>query len=372
MYNLRKFLPFIILLLGFSCKEENYSIHKGSSMSKLLNMIEEPWSQTPNFSDRLHQVEWFDIPNWQRETLEKEALACFKKSLPKLQEQDPKGRWKIIANEIDKIDENNPEEILDFFKRFFIPYQLANKDDSLEKARLTSYSEDNFKASFTKTNYYKWPVYQIPLDNTEIGKYTRYELYKQGFLEGKEIAFFGNPSDVFRSELQGSMGALVGEGPNEVLYHLGHDGGNKKTFKSIWRAVRGDANPMNDNELNQYILEDPSRFYSTIDRMNFFKIRDKLIGILGVELTPKRSLAVNKADFDELNLPIGIPVYYSSVDHEDNPDFNRLGFAQDSIAGDTVRINLFYGYGKEATQKARQMGDTRTTRVYVLLPKYIQ
>ena len=246
MYNLGKFLVFIILFSGFSYKkEEDAPKGKRASIDKSLSRIEKnPIGDPDSKISRLHKVEWSELPNWKNDNLE-DALICFKKSLPKLMKKD-RANWKIINRKIRKINERDSAAIRAFFEYYFTPYEIANKDGSLGKAHLTSYSTDLFEASFTKNDTYKWPIYKSPfldlnyhelplLKNNVYGeeiekrrRYSRNHLHQMGLLEGKELVWLKNPIDVFRIELQGSMGALIGEGENQKIYYFGYGEGNGK------------------------------------------------------------------------------------------------------------------------------------------------
>ena len=104
--------------------------------------------------------------------------------------------------------------------------------------------------------------------------------------------------------------------------------------------------------------------------MIFFKeekITDPNIGpkgALGVPLTAQRSIAI-----DLQFIPLGVPVYLSTTQPNSDTPLQRLVMAQDTggaIRG-AIRADYFWGFGKEAGEKAGKM--KQRGLMWVLLPK---
>ena len=87
------------------------------------------------------------------------------------------------------------------------------------------------------------------------------------------------------------------------------------------------------------------------------------IGALGVPLTAERSIAI-----DPRSVPLGSPVFLATTQPNSAVAMNRLVMAQDTggaIKG-AVRADFFWGFGKEAGERAGRM--KQSGRLWVLLP----
>ena len=87
-------------------------------------------------------------------------------------------------------------------------------------------------------------------------------------------------------------------------------------------------------------------------------------GALGVALTPGRSAAVDRA-----YIPLGAPLWIDTTEPVAGAKFQRLMLAQDiggAIKG-PVRADIFWGWGKEAEDRAGKMN--APGRAVVLLPR---
>jgi membrane-bound lytic murein transglycosylase A len=87
------------------------------------------------------------------------------------------------------------------------------------------------------------------------------------------------------------------------------------------------------------------------------------IGALGVPLTPRRSLAVDRSV-----VPLGAPVFIATTFPLTDQPLNRLMLAQDTggaIRG-AVRADFFWGFGEDAAHEAGRM--KQPLRMWVLLP----
>jgi membrane-bound lytic murein transglycosylase A len=87
-------------------------------------------------------------------------------------------------------------------------------------------------------------------------------------------------------------------------------------------------------------------------------------GALGVALTPRRSIAVDRS-----HIPLGAPVFISTTWPGDTRPLERLTFAQDTggaIRG-AVRADFFWGAGEAAERAAGRMKER--LRMWVLLPQ---
>ena len=85
---------------------------------------------------------------------------------------------------------------------------------------------------------------------------------------------------------------------------------------------------------------------------------------MGVPLTPRRSVAVDRA-----HIPLGLPLFVVARDPLDRRPFGRLVLAQDpggAIRGPT-RTDFFWGWGDEAGERAGRMHEE--AQVFLLLPR---
>ena len=260
-----------------------------------------------------------------------------------------------------------------FVKENFVLEKLE-ADESL----LTGYYEPELHGSLTKSEVYKYPVYNTPKDlvtvdlssvypklnnyrlrgrlqeNRLLPYYSRQELSHRD-VNAEVIAYTDSKIDLFFLEVQGSGRIKLESG--KTLF-IGYANQNGQPYKSIGKYLvklgeisQGDISLQS---IRAWFKEHPSRVDEILNHnpsVVFFRVREQgATGSLGIELTPMRSIAV-----DRRYIPLGSMLYLSAK--SETIDFNRIVFAQDTggaIKG-KVRADMFLGFGENAGKIAGEL-----------------
>lgn len=252
----------------------------------------------------------------------------------------------------DEICKINYQTSKSFFEDNFTPYLISKRDDS--EGLFTGYYEISLKGSRTKQGKYQYPIYSVPMD--KYLKLTRKEIDEQG-LEGYEILWLDNPVDVFFLHIQGS--GLVNMDDGSIV-RVGFAGRNNYKYKSIGKWLI-DNNIMSRSEMSaegikRWLHTHPKRMYEVLHKNpSYIFFRETgaggAIGSLGIELTPKRSMAVDR-DYIKLGSMLWLDTTLPKGEK-----FQRIMFAEDtgSAIKGVVRGDIFFGYGDEAEYLASYM-----------------
>ena len=284
-------------------------------------------------------------------------------------------------------------EACSYFEQNFIPYKVNDNQQGL----FTGYFEPVLNGSRTKSAQYNVPIYRRPPElvviedlgtlrsefagtriagtinnGTLIPYYTRGEIM-DGAIEGKdlEILWVDSQVDAFFMAIQGSGRIKL---PDGSMVKLSYDGANGYPYTAIGKVLLDQGNLDRSNvtmeSIKDWLIANPDKIrdvLATNQSYIFFKeIDDKghgPIGSCGIELTPERSLAVDKRYVD-----LGTPVWLD-INHPENGQIQRLMVAQDSgsaIKG-TVRGDYYWGTGKEAGKMAGKMKSRGN--FYILKPR---
>ncbi len=339
-----------------------------------------------------------------------DLIAALSLQLAKLQKQ-PGNQGIIIADEkvtnnyladsleyfIDILKNTAEEKLEEKIREEFLFYQASGLSSSNNREVLfTGYYEPLFKASLSKTEKYRYPVYKIPDDlvsrhdtkgNKRIGRiahnrfteyWSRAEIESANKLKGAEIAYLQDPFDVFTLHVQGS-GKLITE--DGSLYTVHFAGSNGLEYKSIGRYLvetgRMQLADVTMQSLRDYILKHPDEqkeiFYHNPRYIFFTLTRPQPIkGTLGLPLTPERSIAI---DYKTLpwQLPAlidtRIPTFNKQGKLAGYQQFRRFMAAQDTGAAikGAGRVDIFWGAGRTAENRANYMKEKG--RLYFLLKK---
>jgi len=336
----------------------------------------------------LTPISYEELDGWGQDQ-PREALETFKRSCVRL---SAKKGWKEVCEEAQNIPETD-EAARTYFEKAFIPYALSGENGG--EGLFTGYYVPELRGSLRKKGKYTTPLYAVPDDLVSVnlgdfiddlkgrkivgkiqkGKLVPYDKRKavaKGALKrrAKVIAWVDNPVDAFFLEVQGS-GRVRLENGKYLL--LGYANGNGHAYTSIGRvlAEQGElTRPVTMQAIKEKLASNPEKARSVMD-LNasyiFFRRMQGLevVGAQNVELTSKRSLAV-----DRRHVPLGAPVWIDTKDGKGN-DLKRLMIAQDTggaIKG-AVRGDVFWGSGPEAEEQAGSMQSRG--RAYVLLPKAV-
>lgn len=276
-----------------------------------------------------------------------------------------------------------------FLQEEFLPYKIRNSKES-EQGLLTGYYEPFLKGSLQKNEKYIYPIYAKPkdlisvdlsaiypelkrlrlrgrLDGDKLVPYYSRKESKEQELDADVVCYTDSKLDRFFLEIQGSGRVLLDD--NSSMF-IGFENQNGHRYRAIGRyLVDIGALRLEDVSLQSiraWLEQNPSRIDEVLNynkSMVFFQRRNQgATGALGVELTPKRSVAV-----DRHFIPLGSMLYLDA--ESENEKFSRVVFAQDTggaIKG-ALRADLFLGSGENALEIAGRL--KAPLKLWILLPK---
>jgi len=299
---------------------------------------------------------------------------------------------KPSANELRKyIDEN------------YYVYKSTGSNGSGE-VLFTGYYEPFLEGSLLKSDIYKYPVYGTPSDLISIdlslfsakyagekitGRYTgqtvvpyyeRKEIETGLILENKApvIVWVKNPIDLFFLQIQGS-GKIVLENGKTINVH--YHNSNGRPYKSIGSLLieKGiiPRSEMSMQRIRAYlnsIPEDVQDILNYNPSYVFFKTEeDGPIGYIGVKLTPRRSVALDRRIF-----PLAGLVYLETVKPQVSGNgeiiewIKNNGFVLNHDTGGAIRgpgrADIFWGNGKYAEIAAGNMQHKGSLYFLILKP----
>jgi peptidoglycan lytic transglycosylase A len=356
----------------------------------------------------LHPAEFTDLSGWQDDNLVA-FLPALHKSCAKILRL-PKSRslgaggiggivedWTGICEEAKVLPPQNAV-IRSFLERLFTPVKVSNNGD--ERGLFTGYYEASLKGSRVQTDLYKTPLYLRPDElvmvhlgrfrdkfkgqriagrvvNGELIPFADRKKIEEGALEGRdlEIVWVDSAVDAFFLHIQGSGRIAMDDGS---ALRVGYAGQNGHPYFAIGKSLidQGEVprEKMSMQAIRTWLESNPGKADDLMqENASYIFFRELKtsgpIGAQGVELTPGRSLAV-----DRKWMPLGVPIWLQTevLDGPDDTEadpFRTLLMAQDTggaIRG-PVRGDVFWGNGKSAYERAGAMkseGD-----YWMLLPK---
>lgn len=323
------------------------------------------------------------LPEWEKENFQ-EALAAFVNSCKTKKTQT------LYSDLCYRAQKSKNAKA--FLEKEFTPYQIKEKDGS-NAGLLTGYYEPQLRGSLIKSDIYKYPVHKTPEDlvTVDLGSiYPELKKYRlRGKIEGNKlvpyyarkdsdqhndtpeniICYVDSKIDLFFLEIQGSGRVLLDNGEN---IFVGYDNQNGHPYRAIGRyLVQQKELKMEEVSLQSiraWLEKNPSRIDEVLNynhSLVYFQQRDKAAsGSLGIELTPKRSIAI-----DRKFIPLG-SLLYLSADVDENK-FCNVVVAQDTggAINGAVRADLFMGHGDAAMQTAGKL-KSEDLKLWILLPKH--
>jgi len=340
----------------------------------------------------LQEADWGDLPGWDSDdpSLAWEAL------LRSCDAIERKVEWREVCAAARVLPNPDRANAGKFFRDYFKAYRVVAKD-GYDVGLVTGYYEPLLHGSRAPDGRYRYPVYGIPDDLLVIdladlypelsGKrmrgrvegrrvvpyYERSEIENgYGALAGKELAWVDDPIELFFLQIQGSGRVLL---ENGQTLRLGYADQNGHPYRSIGRRLVDDGDlPLERASMEgikAWARKNPDRVRALLDHNASYVFFRELpgdlpgpIGALGVPLTPRRSLAVDRSI-----VPLGAPVFISTTFPLTDQPLNRLMLAQDTggaIRG-PVRADFFWGFGPTAAEEAGKM--KQPLRMWVLLPR---
>ena len=342
-------------------------------------------SQNKSFS--VKAVSYSSLPDWKNDNFE-EVLPALQANCQAF-ENDPE--WNTFCNGIKRLKNASSKQIRKFIENTMTPYAVYSYGEN--KGTFTGYYEASLKGSLEQDDIYKYPIYGMPDDlvildtktvcsanndtGTQVGRienkkflpyFTREQINLSG-IDAPVLLWVDNPVDAFILHIQGSGRVETKDG----IFHVGYAANNGHNFVGIGSIMKeaGILEPGKTSmpDIRKWLNDHPKKameYMNKNPRYIFFKITgqaDGPLGALGVPLTAKRSMAVDKK-----YIPLGTLLYLNTSDAQGN-EIKKLVVAQDvggAIKG-AVRGDFFWGYGEEAFHSAGKMKSQGT--YYMLLPK---
>lgn len=275
-------------------------------------------------------------------------------------------------------------------KKFLKQNFQTQKLTSDTKGLLTGYYEASLRGSITKKEPYIYPIYEVPkdlvvvelseqypqlkgmklrgrvVDGKLIPYYERAELDKN-ILDANVICYVDSKVDLFFLQVQGSGRVQLDNG--ETL-HVGYANQNGHPYTSIGKYLVNISEISKENislqSIKKYFDNNPDKIDEVLNQNKsviFFQKKDHAAsGSLGLELTPKRSIAV-----DTRYVQLGSMLYLKAK--TGHKTIQKIVMAQDTggaIKGE-VRADMFLGYGDEAMNEAGEL--KADLELWLMLPK---
>lgn len=350
---------------------------------------------------KLEKVPFSTLKNWSKDDFVP-AMDAFKKSCSKIlaikKESLGNSEIKIPTKSYQDICKLLPhikqQDYQKFLESHFHPYAVTYKNSPTGK--FTSYYEAELKASYNKSDKYKYPIYGRPNDMIEINLqdfdktlpnrrfvgrikdkklipyFTRDEISKNP-IDAPVILWSDSDIDIYVMQIQGSAVAHLEDGS---FVRIGYAETNGREFKGIGSILleKGLLQPgevtmgnikrwlKNNLKLAQAPLNENQRYV-------FHRLitAEGPLGAQGVPLTAGRSLAVDKS-----YVPLGALLWLETTGpHREKID--KLVVAQDiggAIKG-AIRGDYFWGSGNDdILELAGRMHSNG--QYYILIPQSVE
>lgn len=341
---------------------------------------------------RLSPVSYEDLPAWHGDA-HAQALAAFLRGCEKLRAQ---ASWRPVCERAAQVAAADDAAARSFFETHFEPHAVSDPSGGTEGV-ITGYYEPLLRGSRSRSERYRFPIYQPPEDMLRVelaevypelqGKRLRGRLDGRRLvpyhtradidagkapLHGREIVWVDDEIDLFFLHVQGSGQVMLDTGGAIRVSYADQNGhpyvsvgrrlverGEMTLDQASMQGIRawGERNP---GQLAGVLGENPSYvFFREVSAAT-----DGPPGSLGVPLSAGRSMAV-----DPRAIPLGAPVFLSTTEPNSTVPMNRLMMAQDTggaIKG-AVRGDFYWGSGDEAGKLAGRM--RQPGRMWLLLPR---
>ena len=350
-------------------------------------------SPAPTAPEAVFRVSaWSELPGWREDNVA-EAWSALAASCTVLRSRET---WREPCAAAARAGNPGADAARQFFEQHFTPYRVASTDSG-EEGLITGYYEPLLRGSRKADARYRYPLYGVPDDLIVVELGDLYPELKnmrlRGRLEGrrlvpypdraqidgadaplrgKEIVWVDDAIDLFFLQIQGSGRVQLDSG--ETI-RVGYADQNGHPYRAIGRLLveRGELalEQTSMQSIKAWGRANPDRLPELLNANASYVFFRELPasgagppGALGVPLTPRRSIAV-----DRRFIPMGAPVFIATTWPNTSRPLNRLMLAQDTggaIRG-PVRADFFWGYGEAAGQEAGRM--KQRLRMWVLLPK---
>ena len=355
----------------------------------------------------LKKADFSDLPGWSQDDLVA-FLPAFLKSCAKIQSLPPSremggigiggtaGDWQPLCSDLLALPPE-PGVLKSFFEKNLTPFRILNNNK--KTGLFTGYYEASLKGSATRHAPYLTPLYLRPPElvmvdlgrfreelkgqriagqvvNGDLVPYPDRAVIEKGALKDRnlELVWVDSDIDAFFLHIQGSGIVEMDDG---TTLRVGYAAQNGHPYFAIGRELIDKGyvpkEEMSMQAIRTWLEKNPDKASELMHKNASYVFFRELqtggpIGAQGVELTPERSLAV-----DRKWLPFGVPLWLatevapasSSLETE---KFERLVVAQDTggaIVG-PVRGDVFWGHGDYAYDMSGGMKSEG--QLWILLP----
>ncbi len=279
------------------------------------------------------------------------------------------------------LEENSEADLNQLIIDNFDLYQSTGKRGK-GVVTFTGYYLPLLEGSLKPDGVFRYPLYRRPKDlsirtlkpsgekkavRIENGKeypyYTRKQIDQDRVLKGKgyEIVYLKDPIDCYLLHVQGSGRILL---PDGTTLNLHFAGSNYHPYRSLREEMLKDGLLHPDNasmeSISAYFTRHPEklqRYLNRNKRYTFFSVVEGgIVGSLGVELVPERSIATDKQIFPSGALSYIVTAVPSTTSKKSIP-WSQFVLNQDeggAIKG-SHRIDIFWGTGSRAEYIAHHM-----------------
>jgi membrane-bound lytic murein transglycosylase A len=368
-------------------------------------------SSTGDDALTLQPVRFADVPGWQ-EDHHADALPALLAScevIARLADREPLGvsayggrarDWRPACAAARRLPAGDHAAARSFFESAFRPYAALGSRGPIGK--LTGYHVQALRGSRTRHGRYRIPILGRPPDLVSVdlsafvpdgrgrrvwGRVdpasgalvpypTRAELRRAPLDDRQVIVWVDDPVDAVFAEIQGSGKVALAEGGVLWIAFAGKNGHRFRGVGGILRRMgelrRGQGTMQG---VRAWFAAHPERYDEIVDRNPakvFFRVspRAGAIGSQGVVLTPRRSLAVDRAGI-ALSTPVWVDTRVRLPGARRAAPWRHLLVAQDTggaILG-PVRGDIYWGDDSAAAEVAGRTGGPG--RIWLLLPRSI-
>ncbi|AXS80969.1 murein transglycosylase A [Dechloromonas sp. HYN0024] len=351
-------------------------------------------SSPPAFSRSLQPANWSDLPGWSADDVAA-AWPAFLLSCRGVASKPNGAGWKRVCDLARAAEGKSGHDPRRFFEQHLKPYAVVSGDGATS-GMMTGYYEPLLQGRRTRSKGFEQAVRGVPDDlltidlsavfpelkdkrvrgrlegNKVVPYWSRAEIAARGeSLPGKTLLYVDDAVELFFLQVQGSGRVRLADGS---VVRLNYADQNGHPYQSIGKALveRGELKleEASMQGIQAWARANPSRLDNLLNtNPSYVFFREVAnspggpIGALGVPLTAERSIAV-----DPRSIPLGSPVFLATTQPNSALSMNRLVMAQDTggaIKG-AVRADFFWGFGKEAGERAGRM--KQSGRLWVLLP----
>jgi membrane-bound lytic murein transglycosylase A len=382
--------------------------------------VSAPPSGQPDHGLSLRQVPFAGIPGWQQDQPSDAIPPLLAEcrvlgALPAEQSLGGQGeaaalggsaaQWRPACDAARELPAGDDAAARTFFESQFQAFAVADSGTHAEPARdqglFTGYFDPEVPGSRSPGGKYRAALLSRPGDlvQADLGDFTD-ELkgkaivgrvqgnklvpyYDRAQIEGGilahrrlELIWLADPIDAYFLQVQGSGRVLLPDGKMVRVTYAGQNGRRSVLIGKVL-AERGEMpiEQISMQSIRAWLEAHPAQAADILNQNPsyvFFREDDDLRpdqgppGVMGVPLTPGRSVAVDRAF-----IPLGAPVFVATTDPVSGEKLQRLMLAQDvggAIRG-PVRADIFFGWGHDAEDRAGKMRQQGTE--YVLLPRPI-